>query len=64
MLVLSRKVGEEIQVGENVTITVVRIQGDKVRIGIKAPDDVKVYRTELLPLVEGETAAATPEPAT
>lgn len=57
MLVLSRKVGEEIKIGNDITITVVRIQGDKVRIGIQAPDDVKVYRSELLPLTDHDHPA-------
>ena len=50
MLVLSRKLGEEIVVNGNIVITIVRFQGDKVRIWITAPDDVPVYRSELLPL--------------
>lgn len=49
MLVLSRKVNESIQIGPDVTITVVRVQGDRVRIGIVAPRDVRVSRTELIP---------------
>lgn len=57
MLVLSRKVGEEIVIGDNIKITIVRIQGDKVRIGIEAPDDVKVYRSELLPLIDHDHPA-------
>jgi carbon storage regulator len=40
-------VGEQILIGENVSITVVRIQGDKVRLGIEAPKDVAVHREEL-----------------
>ena len=47
MLVLTRKVGERIHVGDTVTITVVRIQGDKVRIGVQAPANVGVHREEV-----------------
>ena len=47
MLVLSRKVGERILVGDQVTITVVRITGGGVRIGIEAPPDLTVIREEL-----------------
>jgi carbon storage regulator len=47
MLVLSRKEDERIQIGDDITITVVRIQGDKVRIGIEAPQTVPVVRDEL-----------------
>jgi carbon storage regulator len=48
MLVLSRKVGEAIQIGDNVTITIVRVSPQGVRIGIDAPQDSKVSRQELL----------------
>ena len=47
MLVLTRKVGERIHIGENIVVTVVRLQNDKVRIGIEAPADVNVHREEV-----------------
>lgn len=47
MLVLSRKERERIKIGPDIWITIVRIQGDKVRIGIEAPDHVQVLRGEL-----------------
>jgi len=47
MLVLSRKVGETIWVGDNIKITVVRINGSTVRIGIEAPSAIPVVRGEL-----------------
>jgi len=47
MLVLSRKVGEEIVVGSSIRVTVVAIKGGKVRIGISAPKDVIVDRQEI-----------------
>lgn len=47
MLVLSRKIGETIVVGDNIRITVVEIRGGKVRIGIVAPADVIVDRQEI-----------------
>lgn len=49
MLVLSRKVGEKILVGDNITITVVRLEGQKVRIGIDAPLYLGIRREELEP---------------
>jgi carbon storage regulator len=48
MLVLSRKADEQIQIGPNITITILKIKGLAVRIGIEAPDDVKVMRTEVV----------------
>lgn len=48
MLVLSRKVGEKIYIGDNIVLTLVRIQGDKARIGIEAPRDIPVHRSEVL----------------
>lgn len=47
MLVLSRKETERIRIGSNVVVTVVRINGNKVRIGIEAPSDVLIVRDEL-----------------
>ncbi len=47
MLVLSRKVGERIWIGENIAVTVVRITGGGVRLGIEAPDELSVVREEL-----------------
>lgn len=48
MLVLSRKLGEKIFIGDNVCITVVDIDRGKIRLGIEAPRDVPVFRQELL----------------
>jgi len=47
MLVLTRARGETIIVGDNVVITVVRIDGDKVRLGIEAPREMPVHRQEV-----------------
>jgi carbon storage regulator len=49
MLVLSRKLGEKICIGENISITVVDIDRGKIRLGIEAPREVPVFRQELLP---------------
>ena len=49
MLVLSRKIGEEIRIGDNVTITINRIRGNRVLLGINAPQDVHIVRGELKP---------------
>ena len=49
MLVLSRKLGQRFQVGEDVRITIVKIDRHSVRIGIEAPGQVTVYREEIAP---------------
>jgi carbon storage regulator len=63
MLVLSRRVGESIVIGDNVTVTVLEIHGDVVRVGVDAPREVKVHRQELLAeLADTNRAAASPSP--
>lgn len=47
MLVLTRKLNEQIQIGNDITITVVRVKGNTVRVGIEAPRDVRIVRAEL-----------------
>jgi carbon storage regulator len=47
MLVLSRKVGERILIGDNISVTVVRVAQGTVRIGVEAPDDLTIVREEL-----------------
>lgn len=48
MLVLARRVGDSIVIGDDIEITVVEVRGDKVKIGIKAPKEITVLRSELL----------------
>jgi len=52
MLVLSRRENERIRLGDSIVITVVRLSGDKVRLGIEAPPDVVVLREELEPFAQ------------
>lgn len=52
MLVLTRKPGEKIHIGPDITVTVLEAVGNKIRIGIDAPQDVKVLRAELWHLLE------------
>lgn len=47
MLILTRKIGESLMVGENVTITVLGVKGTQVRIGVSAPKDIIVHREEI-----------------
>jgi len=63
MLVLSRKLGEKICIGNNICITVVDIDRGKIRLGIEAPRDVPVFRQELLPLKPQPAAQPAPTPA-
>jgi carbon storage regulator len=49
MLVLSRKLGEKIVIGDNIVVTVVKIDRNQIRIGIEAPHEVPVYREEIAP---------------
>jgi carbon storage regulator len=49
MLVLSRKVGERLIIGGNITVVISRVAGNRVTIGIEAPDDVRIVRGELKP---------------
>ena len=64
MLVLSRKVGERIWIGDNISVTVVRITGGGVRIGIEAPPELAVVREELRKKIEEEAASADEPPST
>ena len=47
MLVLSRKVNEVVHIGDNVTVTIVEVRGEKVRLGFSAPKDVAIHRSEV-----------------
>jgi carbon storage regulator CsrA len=61
MLVLTRKQGEVIQIGDSITITVLRMKGKSVRLGIKAPHDFNVIRGELA--FDSDVELATEDPA-
>jgi carbon storage regulator len=63
MLVLSRKKNESIVINNDITVTVVEIRGDKVRLGIVAPKEVPVHRQEVYDAIHGAKAAAEPAPA-
>lgn len=59
MLVLSRKLGERIVIGDNIVVTVVEIDRGKIRLGIDAPKEVAIYRGEL---VRGRPEPRAPDP--
>lgn len=48
MLVLSRKIGEEVMIGNGIVVRLVEVRGDKVRLGFTAPKDVAIWRRELV----------------
>ncbi len=58
MLVLARKVGESVIIGDSIEITIVDLRGDVVRLGIKAPVDVPVYRKEIYEQIVRENLAS------
>ena len=58
MLVLTRKKGESIQIGNDIEITITQIKGDQVKIGIKAPKNVEIHRKEVWLEIQDENKAA------
>lgn len=58
MLILTRKKGESVKIGDEIEIFITEVKGDKVRIGISAPENMKITRTELYLTVENNKEAA------
>jgi carbon storage regulator len=54
MLILTRRVGETLMVGDNITVTIFGVKGNQVRIGINAPKDVTVHREEVYERIRSE----------
>jgi carbon storage regulator len=63
MLVLSRKKNESIVINDDITIVVVEIRGDKVRLGVEAPKEVPVHRREVFDAIHRNDVAASAKPA-
>jgi carbon storage regulator len=56
VLILTRRVGETLMIGNEVTVTVLAVKGNQVRIGVSAPKDVAVHREEIFKKVQAEKA--------
>lgn len=63
MLILSRKTDEKIKIGDEITITIIEVRGDQVKIGVEAPKDVKVFRQEVFNAIKKENKSAAEIPS-
>ena len=58
MLILSRKINEKVMIGDDISVSIIEIRGDQVRIGVDAPKSVKVFRQEVFDAIKEENRAA------
>jgi carbon storage regulator len=63
VLILTRKVGESVMIGNDVSITVLRVKGNQVRLGVNAPKDVSVQREEIIKRIAAGNGAAAADSA-
>ena len=61
MLILTRRVGETLMVGEDITVTVLGVKGNQVRVGINAPKNIAVHREEIYRKIQKEGAGELPD---
>ncbi|MGH8453154.1 MAG: carbon storage regulator CsrA [Nevskiales bacterium] len=60
MLILTRRVGESVMIGDKVTVTVLGVKGNQVRLGVNAPRDVAVHREEIFERIKTEGGNSDP----
>jgi len=54
MLILSRKINEKIMIGDDISITIIEVRGDQVKLGVEAPRDVQIFRQEVFDAIKAE----------
>lgn len=57
MLILTRRIGEKLMIGDDISVTILGVKGNQVRIGVHAPEDVAIHREEIYERVRDEAAA-------
>ncbi len=63
MLIVTRRVGETVMIGDDITVTELGVKGNQVRVGVKAPRDVAVHREEIFERIKNEGGANGSKPA-
>ena len=63
MLILTRKVGEMIRIGDAITLRVLEVRGSQVRLGVEAPPEIRIFREEVYRALQDPSAPPPPDPA-